>query len=853
MAQTQSVFLVGLNPPQAQAVQTVNGPVLVLAGPGSGKTGVLTRRIAYLIDVAGVAPWNILAVTFTNKASREMRERVEKLLEDKFGPPIPGEQRSRLGGLTIGTFHSICARILRVETEAIGYDRNWVIYDSADQLSLIRNILRDLNLDEKRYSPNAIQARISNQKNEMVTPENYQSTSYFEEIAGRVYTRYQATLRVNNAMDFDDLLLKSVLLFQQRPDLLEKYQKKWPYLLVDEFQDTNKVQYELIHLLVNAPGGQRNLFCVGDEDQSIYRWRGADYQNVVRFRQHYPGAVVILLEQNYRSTQTILDVANAVITNNRNRTAKRLHTANGVGKDGVVVYEAYNEIEEAAYICDEIERLLIKDRKLGGEKFGLGDFAVMYRTNAQSRALEEVFVRRQIKHKLVGGTRFYERKEVKDALAYLRLVHNPTDTVAMDRIINEPARGIGVKTYSALKSWAASMSVSEYTALLILRHGPEAVSQAIGGLLPAAAYKSPDLGSRAKSALTDFTRLLEGWITLREAGRYGSVADLLDLILRDSGYEDALRDGSDEGEDRFANLQELRGVAARYVHGMMELEETQTPISLFLQEVSLVSDQDQVDEGGGAVTLLTLHTAKGLEFPVVFMVGLEEGILPHSRSIESNEPEDMAEERRLCYVGITRAKQRLYLVHAYRRTVWGSSEMQEPSRFLDEIPAELLTGMVNHQDRRKASYERATTWGDDDSDNRRTERRSTSQSNRSSTSSQRNPYNWSAQGGDARKANPDDKREPGKPGDAAKQNYWSPEAQSPITRPSARPESQNSKAKVESRPAQFKRRDSVQHAKFGVGTVIESQLTRDDEEVTVAFPGIGIKKLVVSIAGLKKL
>ncbi|MBX3011809.1 MAG: UvrD-helicase domain-containing protein [Caldilineaceae bacterium] len=831
MLKDPSALLTSLNPQQAYAVQTITGPVLVLAGPGSGKTGVLTRRIAYLVEVAGVAPWNILAVTFTNKAAREMRERVEKLLEEKFGPPLPDQARSRLGGLTIGTFHSICARILRVETDAVGYDRNWVIYDSADQLALIRNILRDLNLDEKRYSPNAIQARISNQKNELVTPLDYRANSYFEEIAGRVYVRYQEALQINNAMDFDDLLLKTVLLFRQRPDLLDKYQKKWPYLMVDEFQDTNKVQYELIHLLANAPGGNRNLFVVGDEDQSIYRWRGADYQNVVRFRQHYPDATVILLEQNYRSTQTILDVANSVISNNRNRTAKQLHTENKLGKDGVIVYEAYNEIEEAAYICDEIERLLLKDARLG-----LGDFAVMYRTNAQSRALEEVFVRRQIKHKLVGATRFYERKEIKDALCYLRLVHNPTDTVAMDRIINEPARGIGTKTYAALKEWAAAVGVSEYTALLILRHGPAVVSQVLGGLLPATAHKLPDMGARAKNALSDFARLLEGWITLREAGRYESVADLLDLIMRDAGYVDMLRDGTDEGEDRFANLQELRGVAAQYVPGMPALEEGMTPISLFLQEVSLVSDQDQVDEGGGAVTLLTLHTAKGLEFPVVFMVGLEEGILPHSRSMESSDPEDMAEERRLCYVGITRAKQRLYLIHAYRRNLWGSTEVQEASRFLEEIPADLLSGMVNRQERKRTAYARATTWGDDDE---RTGNRSDSRTNTG-----RNPYNWSSQR--------DSPRAGEKATGASKQTYWSPEENPPITRPT-RTSAEKAKAATDGRTPQFNRRDSVQHGKFGVGTVIESQLTRDDEEVTIAFPGIGIKKLLVSMAGLKKL
>lgn len=835
-------LLANLNPPQAEAVRTTDGPVLVLAGPGSGKTRVLTRRIAYLIEQKGIAPWRILAVTFTNKAAREMGERVEVLLEEQFGGPLPSQSR-RLGGIRIGTFHSVCAYILRVETDAIGYGRNWVIYDSADQISLVRSILRDLNLDEKRYSPNAIHARISNQKNELITPENYRANSYFEEIAGRVYTRYQEALQINNAMDYDDLLMKVVLLFRERDDILHKYQEKWQYLLVDEFQDTNRAQFELVNVLVGPPLGKRNLFVVGDDDQSIYRWRGADYANIVRFRDHFPDARQVLLEQNYRSNQTILNVANAVIGNNRNRTAKKLHTENGVGKNTVTVYEAYNEIEEAAYICDEIERLIREDRSLS-----LSDFAVMYRTNAQSRALEEVFVQRQIKHKLVGGTRFYERKEIKDALSYMRLVHNPADTVAMDRIINVPTRGIGTKTYGALKLWAAELGVSEYVALLILRHGPDAVSNALGVALPAAAQKAPGLGKRAQNALNDFTKMLEDWINLRDAGRYERVADLLDMVLQDAGYVESLRDGSDEGEDRFANLQELRGVAAQYVQGMPELDSdiAETPLGLFLQEVSLVSDQDQVDESGGAVTLLTFHAAKGLEFPVVFMVGLEEGILPHSRSMESHDEEDMAEERRLCYVGITRAKRRLYLVHAYRRTVWGDSNLQEPSRFLDEIPADQLTGMVNRQKRQKATYERLTSWESDvdsswdgdewDGDNRNRAR--------GTRRTERNPYNWSgdhenrtrnATGGD-------------------RQTYWTPGGQRTDARPAiTRPSASSRRAPANGRQPLFKRRDSVQHGTFGVGTVIESELTRDDEEVTVAFPGVGIKKLSASLAGLKKL
>jgi len=812
-----------LNPQQKAAVQLVDGPALVLAGPGSGKTRVLTQRIAHLIEAAGVAPWNILAVTFTNKAAREMRERVEALLQGRFGEPLPG-QPARLGGLTVGTFHSICARVLRVETDAIGYARNWVIYDSADQLALLRALLREMNLDEKRYSPNALRARISSWKSELYPPDGLQTASYFEEIAARVYARYQEALQINNAMDFDDLLMRTTLLLRDREELRSKYQRKWQYILVDEFQDTNTAQYELIRLLANEPDGQRNLFVVGDEDQSIYKFRGADYRNVTNFRQDYPDARVILLEQNYRSTQTILDVANAVIAHNANRTPKRLHTDNGQGI-AVMVYEAYNEIEEAAWVCDEIERLV------ASRAFSPGDMAVMYRTNAQSRALEETFVRRQFKYKLVGATRFYERKEIKDALAYMRLIHNPADTVALDRVINVPPRGIGVKTYAALKEWADEMGVSAYDALRVLRHGPDALVDA-GVAVSANAYTAPAFSTRAKNALLAFITLLEEWITLRQNEHYGSVADLLDLALEDSGYIETLRDGTDQGEERFANLQELRGVAAQYTPHMDALEPEQTPLTLFLEEISLVSDADQVDEESDAVTLMTLHTAKGLEFPVVFMVGLEEGLLPHSRSLESGELEEMDEERRLCYVGITRAKRRLYLVHAYQRSLWGGSELQQPSRFLQEIPSDLLTGMVDAQGRRQAAYERASSWDTDwDNNDHRTQH-----------------FSGSSR---PRRERRQDKSQRASDKSAAQQTYWSPDGEmraatgkDPIRRPSA--------TDSERKP-QFNRRDSVEHPTFGVGTVIESVVTRTDEEITVAFPGVGIKRLMASMADLKRL
>jgi DNA helicase-2/ATP-dependent DNA helicase PcrA len=821
-----SKITANLNEPQKRAVETVTGPVLVLAGPGSGKTRVLTRRIAYMIDEKGIAPWNIAAVTFTNKAAGEMRERVALILQELSGAPPLAGQPARLGGLTIGTFHSICARILRVETVAAGFQPNWIIYDSADQVALVRAVMRDLNLDEKRYPPKAIHAHISNRKNDLITPEEFRSSSYFEEIAGRVYRSYQESLLANNAMDFDDLLLRTVLLLRDNLDVRIKYQRKWPYLLVDEFQDTNTAQYEMLRLLVNEPAHNRNLFVVGDEDQSIYRFRGADYRNVQLFRKDYPDHVEILLEQNYRSTQTILDVANALISQNRNRTPKRLHTDNGQGVPAMV-YEAYNEVEEAAFVADEIEKLL------ASKAFQPGDFAVTYRTNAQSRALEEAFVMRQIKYKLIGATRFYERKEIKDALAYLRVLHNPADTVSLERIINEPPRGIGAKTVEALRLWAAEIGVTHSEALQILHHGPQRVALQLGRTLSPAAYKAPPLGARAQNALIEFDALLEGWITTERGGKFASVADLLDTVLAEAGYIATLRDGTDEGEDRFANLQELRSVAARYTQGMPALEPEQSPLGLFLEEVSLVSDSDQLDEGAGAVTLLTLHTAKGLEYPVVFIVGMEEGILPHSRSLESGDPEDMAEERRLTYVGVTRAKRRLYLLHCFRRSLWGDSSMQQPSRFLEDIPPDLLSGMVDRQRRREGSYQRVTSWEADDT--------------RPQSRSQTGGY-WTGRSKSAQPAasTPAPGQPPAKSSSPAGPNYWSPSAGANAQKP-AKPAASGGALK-------FKRRDSVQHTSFGIGTVIESEATRDgDEQVTVAFPGVGIKKLLVSLANLKKL
>jgi DNA helicase-2/ATP-dependent DNA helicase PcrA len=640
-------ILDGLNSAQREAVQFIEGPVLVLAGPGSGKTRVLTQRVAYLVKECGCEPYHILAVTFTNKAAREMKERLHHLL---------GE---RLRQLTIGTFHAICVRILRREARHLDISPDFVIYDAADQLSLIRQALKDLDLDDKTYRPQAIQAAISRAKSELIGPDEHRPRTYWQEVASRVYQHYQELLAANSALDFDDLLMATAGLFREHEEALSKYQRRYRYILVDEFQDTNMAQYELLKLL---SGKHHNLFVVGDEDQSIYSWRGADFRNIQRFRDDYPEAKVVLLERNYRSSQIILDAAKSVIALNVHRTPKELYTDKGRGL-AITVFEAYNEQEESQYVVDEIQRLVAQGHGR------TSDCAVMYRTNAQSRPIEDAFVWRGIPYKLVGATRFYERREIKDVLAYLRLIHNPYDNVSLARVINLPPRGIGSKTIAQLEKWAGEMGVAIYDALQMMRKrkGEE-------GAVP--------LPSRAQKALLRFSTLLEALIAAR--GKL-DLLELLDLVLAKTGYTDYVQDGTEEGRDRWANIMELRTVAKEY----LELP-AETALTIFLEEVALVSDVDNLDERVDAPTLLTLHMAKGLEFPVVFMVGMEEGIFPHNRSMD--DPDQMEEERRLCYVGITRAKERLYLIHAFRRTLFGQSGLGEPSRFIRDIPAHLIKG-----------------------------------------------------------------------------------------------------------------------------------------------------------------
>jgi DNA helicase-2/ATP-dependent DNA helicase PcrA len=658
-------FLSDLNPQQRQAVTAGAGPILVLAGPGSGKTRVLTHRIAYLIAYEGVRPYNILAVTFTNKAANEMKARIERLL----GKPAQS--------VNMGTFHALCARWLRREAELLPVNSNYVIFDEDDQLAVVKHALRDLNLDEKQYRPAAVLNAISRAKNDLLGPDEFPIQSYRDEVVARVYRRYQELLVASNAVDFDDLLLYAARLLQDQPSVRERYARRYEHILVDEFQDTNYAQYQLLKLLGSV---HRNIFAVGDEDQSIYRWRGADYRNIQRFEQDYPDAKKILLEHNYRSTQTVLDLARAVIDPNPYRTPKRLFSDRGQGEK-VSLYEAVDDYGEAEYVVDTIVNLI------GRHKASPGDIAVMYRTNAQSRLLEEAFLRAGLPYRLVGAQRFYGRREVKDVIAYLRLAHNPDDMVSLERVINVPPRGIGDKTLTALRVEAQRTGISAGRLLMEL------------GTSEKSPYREA-FSLRGGAVLADFGGKLAGWLAARDEL---PLPALFDRILADVGYREYIDDGSEEGADRWANVEQLRALAYDY---------RDRGLADFLETVALVSDQDTLPENGGAPTLMTLHAAKGLEFPVVFITGLDEGLLPHSRA--RDDPEEMAEERRLLYVGVTRAKDRLYLVRADRRATYGPPEETIASRFLDDIPEELLAGrhtrVRSFSSGRSARRSHSLTW-----------------------------------------------------------------------------------------------------------------------------------------------
>ncbi|MQF48858.1 AAA family ATPase [SAR202 cluster bacterium AC-647-N09_OGT_505m] len=642
-------ILEGLNQQQKEAVETVDGPLLILAGPGSGKTRVITHRIAYLVRECGVNPYHIAAVTFTNKAAREMRERLEQLM---------GRHAQ---DLTVATFHSFCAMILRREGHHIGLDRAFVIYDQEDQLTLIKRGMETEEVDPQRFSPRSILAAISGAKSQLINAETYQSgrPEYLNEIIHRVYKRYQDLLQRNNAVDFDDLLLNTYTLFRDNDSVLAEYQSRYMHLLIDEFQDTNIAQYTIARQISRK---HRNICVVGDPDQSIYSWRNADIRNIMSFQKDYPKARMVTLEENYRSTENILEAAHGVISANRHRIDKPLVTNNQRGKP-VFIGEAYNPEEEAQQVLREIERLKREDGH------SLGECAIMYRVNAQSRALEEGCLRYGIAYKLIGGLRFYQRKEVKDVISYLRVIHNPYDEVSLSRVINVPPRGIGQLTVNQLTQAARAGSIPLYSAIQLLAEQRDEETN------------SPSRVGRTFQAVSRFLHLING---LMQDAQELDVAELIDAIMERTGYRNHLMEDGERGRERWENVQELRSTAQEFQYA-----DPGEKLTEFLQGVALVSDVDTLKEATDSITLITLHQAKGLEFPVVFIVGLEEGLLPHIRSFD--DPNQMEEERRLFYVGMTRAKNKLYITRAFRRGFRGNGSTNMPSRFLGDVPQRLVS------------------------------------------------------------------------------------------------------------------------------------------------------------------
>ena len=741
----------GLNEPQQRAVACLQGPLLIVAGAGSGKTRVLTFRIANLLE-HGVPPYRILAITFTNKAAREMRERVDALIGDAAQD------------VWLSTFHSFCARFLRMELEHYGrYAKNFVIYDAADSKGLIRECLKELNIDEKHTAPGAVQAHISDAKNRLLDVAAFtaQATDFFAEQVAKIYALYQSKLQENNALDFDDLLMLTVELLTKNEELRTKYQKKFQYILVDEYQDTNGAQYAITKLLAAE---HRNICVVGDADQSIYGWRGADMRNIMNFEKDYPEATVILLEQNYRSTKNILAAANAVIENNLTRKKKELWTDNPTG-DRITIYEGATEKNEASYIVREVERL----HTMFHVKYG--DIAVLYRTNAQSRNIEEAFYATGVPYAMVGSVRFYDRREIKDIIAYLRVIYNPRDTLSLLRIINVPRRGLGPTSIARMMETAEEYRISLF----------EVITDA--QLLS----MIPKLSAKVKLALEEFAAMVFTFM-----GQLGTrpIHEIVEDVIETSGYAAALEEEKKEdNRDRLENLREFISVAKNFDDGAADGE---NGLADFLAQIALISDVDQTEQSDGTVTLMTFHAAKGLEFPAVFMAGMEEGLFPHSRTLLDDT--EIEEERRTCYVGITRAERRLYLTYARQRTIYGRTEMSRPSRFLAEIPEEL----VEHKE--------ADFFGGTDL---------------------RAPSNiWSE-----RSTRTERKRYMPPPQHTA--------ADGSVIRPDA--------------SAAFQAGDAVRHSKWGDGRIVAISGSGEDAELSIAFPGEGIKKFVQKYAPILKL
>ncbi len=641
--------LEGLNPAQREAVETIDGPLLIVAGPGSGKTRVITHRIAYLVRACGVSPYRVAAVTFTNKAAREMKGRLQRLVG------------TRADSLTVGTFHAFCALLLRREGNSVGLPSNYTIYDAEDQLALIKQAMELAELEPKQNPPQAVRSVISRAKSVLLDSQGLtgNANDYFEENCARVYRHYEELLARNNAVDFDDLLMRSVQLLQNQEEVRAKYQERYLYLMVDEFQDTNVAQYSLARLLA---GERKNICVVGDPDQSIYSWRSADIRNILSFQRDYLGAATISLDQNYRSTANILETAKHLISANDIRLQKDLFTDNDQGEQ-VQLHEAYDEADEAGFAIGEAARLVREN------KMRPGNCAVMYRINAQSRALEEACLHQGMKYRLVGGVRFYHRREIKDLMAYLKLLYNPQDEVNLTRVINVPARGIGAKTLQDLSQWAQREDIPLFTAMRRI-----AAARSAGEPSPVS------LPSRAVNSITGFVSVVAKLIELADKV---TIVELIDRVLEDTGLRRHVQESDDRPEERWENILELRATAQEF-----NAEEPPNGLATLLERLSLVAEVDNYEESEDSLTLITLHQAKGLEFPVVFIVGLEEGLLPHSRSMES--PEQLEEERRLCYVGITRAEERLYLLRAFRRGIAGRGGPTLASRFLRDIPQHLL-------------------------------------------------------------------------------------------------------------------------------------------------------------------
>lgn len=782
----------GLNQEQRNAVDCLEGPLLIMAGAGSGKTRVLTHRIANLLN-HGVSPYSILAITFTNKAATEMRERVDRMI---------GQGAK---DIWLSTFHSFCARFLRREIESTEiYQKNFVIYDSSDSSTLVKKCIKEMNLDEKQYNANAVQGAISSAKNQMMGPIAYASHvksygSFFDQKVSEIYTLYQKKLRENNALDFDDLLLVAVSVLEDNEEIRLKYQRRFRYIMVDEYQDTNGAQYLLTKLLA---AGHHNLCVVGDADQSIYGWRGADISNILNFEKDYPEARTIMLEQNYRSTKMILAAANAVIDNNFNRKPKKLWTDNASG-DLITTYLAADERDEANYIIDEID----KQRTVFNKTYG--DIAILYRTNAQSRVLEEAFMRSGTPYTMVGGLRFYDRKEIKDITAYLRLLYNPLDTVSLLRILNVPKRGIGDTTVNKLMLFSIEQEVSLFEVIA----NPELLEQV------------PGLTARSKKPLEGFAALLFGLMNKIETC---AVSGLIDEVIRDTGYAEALKaEKKLENESRLENLQEFIGVAKDF-----EKNEEDTSLENFLSQMSLLSDIDNSDMEGDQVTLMTLHAAKGLEFPVVFMTGMEEGLFPHSRSLDDEA--QMEEERRTCYVGITRAQQKLYMTYASIRNIYGQTRAFDSSRFLEEIPD-------NYKDEQSSRRNRGSfssfggaysgTYRDDYTGDYG--RRGTSFSPKfSSTNYASSQLKGQLQSGAQVLA-------------SIRGNTTAPDKTVNVQR--------NAEMIKPSPGIGWKAGDKAQHGKWGIGTVIQVEGSGEETQLQIAFNGMGVKKLMVKYAPIKKV